>query len=154
MLLVPGSGHVVALQSSYATFRQKTFLNGHVSALLRKPCFLWVPGLQLKHRGSALQDLQGCLSDLRAGECFLSTSLNYTSSVQSWLGLFLGLGLTPQCLSLWGRASPSQFSLLKMLMRALAPLHLPGNTVQTRLLPRNLQRGQIWTCFIKAKRQS
>lgn len=63
-------------------------------------------------------------------------------SVQSWLGLFLGLGLAPQCLSLWGRASPSQFSLLKMLMRALAPLHLPGNTVQTDPLPRNLQKAK------------
>lgn len=146
MLHMPGSGHVVSPQSSDATFRRKKSLCLAGEALFP----LGTRSLTETQRFCSTRSTRmSAWSKSRWVFSFNIVELN-KHSVQSWLGL----GLAPQCLSLWGRASPSQFSLLKMLMRALAPLHLLGNPVQTHPLPCNLQRGQIWTCFIKAKCQS
>lgn len=76
-----------------------------------KPCFLWVPGLSLKHRTSDLQGLQRFLSALRAGERLPFILLSYTSVVfkADWIH-FLFLAWLPSVLHL--EVEPALYSLV------------------------------------------
>lgn len=118
-------------QAPYAAFRRRKFLNGHVSTVLGEALFpLGTRSIaETQNFWSTRSTKISVCSASRWASPFHTVELN-KRSVQSRLDSSLVLGLAPKCPSFGSKASPLQFSQLKMLMRVLAPSHLPGNTTR------------------------